>query len=223
MIRAAVLFLASTALLALPVSAAPRFATIRVAEIYRNLESTRTLNNQLDKERKDIALDERAIHLRKILEELSTLYKELQKKREAPVDEVTRKLAQSFEQKRQESQTLQQEFQLFETEKKKDINRRMVLAMRESLKKISSVSERIAKEQGYDCAFDVSGNSNTGVPVILYVKNGKDITEDVVAALKDSGEPTALPATAEPSPGTPAATPPAGEVPQAPAPAPAKP
>lgn len=220
MIRAAALFLASTALLALPVSAAPRFATVRVADIYRNLESTRALNDRLDKERKDIALDERAIHLRKILEELSILYKELQKKREAPVDEVTRKLAQSFEQKRQESQTLQQEFQLFETEKKKDINRRMVVSMRESLGKISSVSERIAKELGYDCAFDVSGSSNTGVPVILYVKDGKDITEDVVAALKDSGEPSAPPA---PAPGTPAATPPAGEAPQAPAPEPAKP
>jgi outer membrane protein len=200
MLRAFALLCSLTFLSTLPAAAVPKFAAVKVSEIYGNLVSTRTMNDNLDRERKAIIDDERAVHLRKILEEMKQLYAELQKRRSEPVDDVTRKLAQAFEQKRQESQTLQEEFQLFENEKKKEINRKMVAAMRTSLDKIAETTRRIAKEKGYDAAFDVSGNSNSLVPVILYSKVPNDITEEVVAALKDVGEPSTPPATAAPAP-----------------------
>lgn len=212
MIRVSAMFLSLAAAFATAASAAPKFATVRIADVYRGLASTRALNESLDLERRAIIDDERAIHLRKILEELRQLNEELQKKRAAPVDDTTRKLAQAFELKRQEAQTLQQEFQIFEAGKKKEINGKMVAGMRASLAKITATAQRLAGEQGYDCAFDVSGNSNSSVPVILYSKTAKDLTEDVVAALKDEGEPTAPPASSNPAP-----------APQEPAPVPVTP
>jgi len=213
MLRVFAPLLASAFLISQSAVAAPKFATVRVGEVYRDLVSTRKMNEELEKERQTIIKDERAVHLRKILEEMKHLYDELQKKRGAPADDVSRKLAQAFEQKRQESQTLQQEFQAFETEKKKEINLRMVTGMRAALVKISTAANKVAGEKGYAGAFDVSGNSNSGVPVILYVKNPEDITEQVVAALKDSGEPSVAPISDTPA--APATTPEA--------PAPAKP
>lgn len=213
MLRAFAPLLASAFILFPPfASAAPRIAIVRVGEIYRDLVSTKTMNEELEKERQTIIKDERAVHLRKILTEMKELYDELAKKRGAPMDDATRKLAQNFEQKRQESQTLQHEFQLFETEKKKEINRKMVEAMRASLEKISAATVKVAGERGYDATFDISGNSNTGVPILLYAKQPEDITEQVVAVLKDSGEPsvtsaTDTPAGPAPTPETPAAAP----------------
>ncbi|HVJ44915.1 MAG TPA: OmpH family outer membrane protein [Luteolibacter sp.] len=217
MLRASASLIAFAFLLSLPISAAPKFATVKISEIYRNLVSTKKLTADLELERQAILKDERAEHLRRMLAELKSLYEELQKKRGVATDDETRKLAQAFEQKRQESQTLQQEFQLFETEKKKEINSKMVTSMRASLEKIAAASRKVAQEKGFDGAFDVSGNSNTGVPVILFVKNDNDITEEVVAALKDAGEPTTPAISDSPAAPTPEAPAPA------PAPAPAKP
>jgi outer membrane protein len=165
--------------------AAPRLALVRVKDIYSALPSTTALQEQVKKERDAIMKDERAEQLRKIISELQTLQGQLSDKSK-PLDEATSKtLARSYEIKRQEALTLQQEFEGFQTEQEKVINKKMVTAMRESLNRISKISAQIAKERGYDTVFDSSGNTNTGVPFILYSKNAPDITADIEAALKD--------------------------------------
>ena len=203
MLRAALAFIPLTAALILPAAAAPKFAIVRVTDIYRSLTSTQTLLSGLQKERDEIIKDERGIHLRKILGELESLQKQLQAKREAPIDDATRKLAQEYEIKRQEAQTLQEEFQIFDAEKKKEINRKMVVSMRASLEKINAASRKISQEQGFAATFDSSGNSNTGVPVVLYTKDAKDITDEVIAVLKDAGDPPAPAISPSPVPGVP--------------------
>lgn len=195
MFRATTLLLFSIAL-AVPAMAAPRFAVVRITDIYRNLTSTHTMMAELQKERNEIIKDERATHLRKILEELKEIQKQLQERKDAPIDDTTRKLAQSFEMKRQEAQTLEEEFRTFDSEKRKEINRKMVVGMRASLSKIDTAARKISQEQGFDATFDSSGLSNTTVPILLYAKKPNDLTDDVIAFLKDSGEPSGAPATA---------------------------
>ncbi|MES2658968.1 MAG: OmpH family outer membrane protein [Verrucomicrobiota bacterium] len=169
----------------LAASAAPRFALVRVKEIYSALPSTTALQEQVKKERDEIMKNERAEGLRKIISELQTLQSQLSDKSK-PLDESTSKsLARNYEIKRQEALTLQQEFEGFQTEQEKVINKKMVAGMRESLDRIAQVSAKIAKERGYDSVFDSSGNTNTGVPFILFSKDAPDITADIQAALKD--------------------------------------
>jgi Skp family chaperone for outer membrane proteins len=130
--------------------------------------------------------DERAIQLRKIIGELQALQSQLSDK-STPLDEASnRKLARTFEIKRQEAQTLQQDFESFKAEKEKAINKKMVAGMRASLNNIVATSQKIAKERGYDSVFDSSGNTNTGLAFVLYSKKSPDLTEDVQSALKDS-------------------------------------
>jgi outer membrane protein len=171
-------------------SAAPRIAVIRVKDIYTALPSTA-----------EIMKDKRAEQLRKIITELQTLQTQLSDK-SAQIDEATsRKLARTYEIKRQEAQTLQQEFESFKAEQEKAINRKMVGGMRASLNQIAEVSKKIATERGYEVVFDSSGSTNTGVPFILYHKNAPDLTADVQAALKDAEQasPAAKPAAATPA------------------------
>ena len=196
--------------LAVTASAAPRFAAVRIVEIYGKLESTIARQKELQKEQTDILKDERAEQLRRMITELQEIQGQLQAKQNSPVEDATRKLARDFEIKRQETQTLQQEFEAFRAEKTKETNRRLVIAMRVSLDKISATSNRLAKEQGFDAAFDSSGKSNTGVPILLYAKDAKDITQDVVAALKDAGEPSVAEGT--PTPEVPAPSDPHGPI-----------
>ena len=169
----------------LAAEASPKFALVRVKDIYSALPSTTALQDQVKKERDSIMKDERAEHLRKIISELQTLQSQLSDKSK-PLDEATSKtLARNYEIKRQEALTLQQDFEGFQTEQEIAINKKMVSAMRESLDRIAKVTAQIAKERGYDTVFDSSGNTNTGVPFVLFSKNAPDITQDIQAALKD--------------------------------------
>lgn len=168
---------------ALVANAASRFALVRVRDIYVALPSTISLQQDVKKQRDEIMKDERAEQLRKIIGELQTLQAQLSDKAN-PLDEATnRKLARAYEIKRQEAQTLQQEFENFKSEKEKMINQKMVAEMRASLERIVQISQKIAKEKGYDHAFDSSGNTNTGLPFILYSKDQPDLTGEVQAAL----------------------------------------
>jgi len=190
------MILAATALTA---SAAPRFALIRVKDIYSGLPSTTALQQEIKKEREEIMKDQRAEDLRKIISELQTLQARLSDKNN-PLDEAaSRKLARSYEIKRQEAQTLQKEFENFRAEQEKQINKKMVAGMRASLNKIMETANRISREQGYDVILDSSGNTNTGVPFVLYSKKSPDLTDDVKAALQDSAPASAAPNTTSPN------------------------
>jgi Skp family chaperone for outer membrane proteins len=175
---------------ALSVTAAPRFAVVRIKDIYTALPSTAAIQQQIKDEQAAIMKNERAEQLRKIIGELQALQAQLSDK-STPLDEATsKKLARTYEIKRQEAQTLQQEFENFKAEQEKIINRKMVAGMRASLNRIEAVSQKISKERGFDAVFDSSGDTNTGVPFILYSKDAPDLTPDIQAALKDS-EPAA--------------------------------
>ncbi len=171
---------------AISASAAPKFAMVRVKDIYAALPSTLVLQQEIKKERDEIMKNERAEQLRTIIAELQTLQSQLSDKNN-PLDEATnKKLARTYEIRRQEAQTLQQDFESFKTEQEQAINKKMVSGMRASLQRIVKISNKVAKEKGFVTVFDSSGNTNTGLPFILYSKQAPDITENVQAAIKDS-------------------------------------
>jgi Skp family chaperone for outer membrane proteins len=171
-------------------SASPRIALVRVTDIYAGLESTAKLEQQIKQERDAILTDERAEDLRRVIDELKTLQARLSDKNKPLDEESARKLARTYELRRQEAQTLQREFEGFRAEREKKINGKMVSAMRASLNRIHETARRIAAEQGCELVIDSSGNTNTGVPFILYQKEAPDLTVAVKAALED-GDATA--------------------------------
>lgn len=186
------LTLAVTSLAAI---AAPRLALVRVMEIYSALPSTATLQDQIKNERLQIMRDQRADKLRKIVAELQTLQGQLSDKTK-PLDEVTaRTLARTYELKRQEALSLQQDFESFQSDQEMEINRRMVRGMRASLDEIAEVTRMIAKERGFEAVLDSSGNTNSGVPFVLFSKDAPDITGVVQAALRDRAAAASAPPT----------------------------
>ncbi len=70
--------------------------------------------------------------------------------------------------------------------------------MRASLNRIHETARRIAAEQGCELVIDSSGNTNTGVPFILYQKETPDLTVAVTAALEDSAATAESPAPSNP-------------------------
>lgn len=186
-LQAIALTLLATALTA---SAGPRFALVRVKDIYNELPSTAAFQQQLKKERDAILKDQRADQFRKAVGELQALQAQLADKQN-PLDEVTRRgLARTYEIKRQDAQTLQQNFESFKAEREKAINRKLVTGMQATLGRIMEAAREISTKRGFDTVFDNSGNTNTGVPFVLFSKNAIDLTADIQAALNTGETPT---------------------------------
>lgn len=166
-------------------AAAPKFAVVRVTDIYRDLPSTAAMQKDIQTQREAILRNKRAERLREIIAEMQLLQGQLQAKKDDPESETMKMLVRDFEIKRQEAETLRQEFEQFRTEEDKRINKAMVEAMRSSLNRIGDAARQIAKERNFDGVFDTSGNSNTGVPFVLYAGESVDLTEDVVGLLAE--------------------------------------
>ncbi len=163
--------------------AAPKFAVVRVTDIYRELPSTASTQKQIREQREAIESNARADGFRAILGELSDLEAILKENKDRIDTEEGKKLIRNFEIKRQEAETLRQDFQEFSEAENKRINKEMVAAMRASLERITAAASQIAKERNLDGVLDISGNSNTGIPFVLYSGDAPDITEDVVELL----------------------------------------
>lgn len=171
--------------LAVTLSAAPKFGVVRVADIYRDLPSTGAMQKKMQEQRAAILTNTRVERFRTTLNELETLESQLRATKDDTNTEVRTKIVREFEIKRQEAETLRLAFEEYRAEEEKRINKEIVAATRESLGRISAAANQVAKERNLDGVFDVSGNSNTGVPVMLYVADSEDLTEDVIAFLDE--------------------------------------
>jgi Skp family chaperone for outer membrane proteins len=92
--------------------------------------------------------------------------------------------------KRQEAKSLLDDFESFRAERNREINAEMVEGMKQRLLRIHEAAGKIAGEEGFDWVLDGSGNTNTGVPLLLYAKSPNDLTDRVLASL-GKAEPAA--------------------------------
>jgi Skp family chaperone for outer membrane proteins len=184
--------------------AAPKIAVVRVRDIYIEQPATKDAQEKARKAKEAVLLDPRAEELREGIDTLRELQKKISNPDKQPSNEEARKLAREFEIKRLETRTLQEDFEKFRAEREKEINTEMVAEMRAILNRISALTQRTARERGYDLVLDSSGNSNSSVPFVLYAKDSPDLTDDVLAAMKDDeASRNNTPSTApEPTPAT---------------------
>lgn len=162
--------------------AAPKIAVVQVGEVYRSLDRTKEMNAALSAKREALLKDPRLDAYREAFKELEELQNGLIKVAEH--DRLTReRLMQSFNLKRQEALTLKREFEEFQRLETKKIDQEMVTRMEAILVEIRQTAEALGKKNGYDWVMDISGKTNTGLPLVLYSKPTDDITTDVLSAM----------------------------------------
>ena len=164
-------------------AAPPKVAMVRVADVFRQLEGTVKANEEIQAKREALKKDRRQVAIDEMVADLQLRGKKLAEAG-TTIDPETRKtLEREFLLKRQEAKSLEDDFESYRAEKNKEINAEMVAGMRTRLDLIRVTAEKIAKQDGYDWVFDSSGQTNTGVPLVLYSKNPTDLTDRVLAAL----------------------------------------
>lgn len=175
----ATLIVASFPALAAP----PKVATVRVSDVFRQLDGTVKANEETQAKRDALKKDKRQLAIDELVADLQLRGKKLAEAGTTIDPETRKKLEREFLLKRQEAKSLEEDFEAYRAEKNKEINAEMVAGMRSRLDLIRATAEKIAKQEGYDWVFDSSGQTNTGVPLVLYSKNPNDLTDRVLAAL----------------------------------------
>lgn len=164
-------------------AAPPKVATVRVADVHRQLASTVQANEDTQAKREALKNDKRQVAINEIVADLGLRRKKLAEGGSTLDAETRKKLEQEFLLKQQEAKSLESDFETFRAERHREINAEMVTAMRARLDQIRAAAEKIAQTDGYDWIFDTSGQTNTGVPLVLYVKSPNDLTDRVLAVL----------------------------------------
>ena len=162
---------------------APRVAVIRVSEVFNKLETTVRATADTNAKKAEIERDSRMVTYKELYADL-TLRRKALEENPPKIDAETRKrLAREYAIKLQEAKSLLEDFESFRAERIREIDTEAVAGMKQRLAVIRSTAEQFAKEEGYDWVLDASGNTNTGVPLLLYAKKSNDLTARVLASL----------------------------------------
>lgn len=179
---------------------APRVAVIRVSEIFNKLESTVRATAETNAKKAEIDKDSRMTSYKELYADLQLRKKALDEN-PSKIDAETRKrLTRDYAVKLQEAKSLLEDFESFRTERVREIDTEAVAGMKQRLAIIQSTAEQFAKEEGYDWVLDASGNTNTGLPLLLYAKKSNDLTNRVLAALGPAQPASAPPASTPAAP-----------------------
>jgi Skp family chaperone for outer membrane proteins len=162
---------------------APRVALLRVDDVYNQLAETARSVELLKARHAEIDKDPRLANSKALIADLDLRRKQLQSTNSKITPDARMKLEREFMIKLREATALQADFEGYKAARTREINTEMVAGKKQRLQLIRETAERIAKESGYDWILDSSGNSNTGVPLVLYAKGADDLTDRVVAAL----------------------------------------
>jgi Skp family chaperone for outer membrane proteins len=167
--------------LALTAPAAPKIALVRIDDVYRALDSSKKLEAKVGKARAEMRANPRFAAYEESLAELRRLQARI-----AEADELDRgergRILRELSNGHAELRSLENEMNEFRRRQSREINRMKVVRMREILDQIRLAVEVLGREGGYDLVFDVSGNTNTGIPVLLYSKETEDLTSAVLEA-----------------------------------------
>ena len=182
---------------------APRVAVIRVSEIFNKLDSTVRATAETNAKKAEIDRDSRMTAYKEIYADLQLRRKALDENPPKIDAETRKRLTREYTVKLQEAKSLLEDFESFRSERVREIDAEAVAGMKQRLAIIHSTAEQLAKEEGYDWVLDASGNTNTGVPLLLYAKKSNDLTARVLAALGPAQPAATPPASAPAAPSKP--------------------
>jgi outer membrane protein len=173
---------------------APRVAVIRVSEVFNKLESTVRATAETLAKKAEIERDSRMVTYKELYADLQLRKKALEENPPKIDAETRKRLAREYAVKLQEAKSVLEDFESFRADRVREIDTEAVAGMKQRLAVIHSTAEQMAKEEGYDWVLDASGNTNTGVPLLLYAKKSNDLTGRVLASLGPAQPTTQSPA-----------------------------
>lgn len=164
----------------------PKIAVVNIQKIfkqyYRTADAQKQFNNDYAAIQKTV--NQELEQVNEMILQLKYLNEQL---KEENLDENTRiKYAQEFKLIDQQRQIRVTEMKQSEFESKKKVARRKAASMQGIMREIRGKVIVFSEKQKYDYVFDESGKSTNQSSFIIYLKDAKDITSELIRELNDS-------------------------------------
>lgn len=189
----------------------PRIATVNASELFAKYYRTETEQAKLAAEQEKIANEARTAMIEQTRAELAELG--TQSRSTSNSEDSRQEYFRKYQMKLHELRSLERDTIQYRQERQKEINRKLVTISKILLSEVQSTVQRVAMAQGYDMVLDVSGDTSSQMPTLIYIREATDITSQVLKELNRS-KPAPLP------PGVTALPPSRRPPPPAPVPAP---
>lgn len=200
------------ALLFLPLQAQTKVAVVKMAELFNKYPATVTFSKQIESRKSELESDKRIAAMKEMVAEIEAIDvegkkligddgAELRKQdKNSPTLKKIRELMAKRKAKQDEANSINKDFMEYRDAKLKEINRDMASHMRQYYTELSALVRKVAAEQGFDLVYDTSGYTNTGLPVIVYMKPdaAKDITAEVLKQFSATPTESTAPESATP-------------------------
>ena len=172
----------ATLALALPgLAEKPRLATVDVSKAFEAYHLTVSERAKVKEARKKLHLDPRHEQIKLLKVEVKDLKREA---KDLTLGENQRMdFYRRFMMKNYERSSLEREHKEHLEEQMKVINEGMVKKTYELLGDVRAVVQKIGEEQEFDHVFETSGKTSSQITPLLYIRNGTDITDLVIAEL----------------------------------------
>ena len=169
-------------------------------EYNKTKDAEKRINEAKDSAKKEY--DDRADSYKKALDEINKLNQQL----DAPAlsaDAKTQK-AKERDEKISNIKNMEREINEFRQTRERQLQEQ-ALRMREGIvKEITDVLMEKVKAGNYDFVFDKTGQSLSGVPVVMYSRDNVDVTNDIIVALNKAIKTTTTEKPASSAAGSPA-------------------
>jgi outer membrane protein len=169
-------------------------------EYNKTKDAEKRINEAKDSAKKEY--DDRADSYKKALDEINKLNQQL----DAPAlsaDAKTQK-AKERDEKISNIKNMEREINEFRQTRERQLQEQ-ALRMREGIvKEITDVLMDKVKAGNYDFVFDKTGQSLSGVPVVMYSRDNVDVTNDIIVALNKAVKTTTTEKPASSAAGSPA-------------------
>ena len=167
-----------------------KIGTVDMNRAFKEYDKTKDAEKKIN-EAKDAAkkeYDDRADAYKKALDDINKLNQQL----DAPAlsaDAKTQK-AKERDDKIANIKTMEREINEFRQTRERQLQEQ-ALRMREGIvKEITDILMEKVKTNNYDFVFDKTGQSLSGVPVVMYSKDNIDFTSDIITALNKANKTT---------------------------------
>ena len=167
-------------------SAELKIATVDVQKLFKDYYKTHEAQKELDTARTEVQAknNERVAKIQAIEKDL----KELKKQVEDPaINEKSKKdLADQFQLKNNEGVALDQERRQYLERRNRALGEQMKVKLTGIIEQINKVTTDAAKKGGFDIVFDSSAQAMSQTKVLMFTKEGFDITPSVMKELNAS-------------------------------------
>lgn len=165
-----------------------KIGTIDMQRVFKEYNKTKDAESKVN-DAKNAAkkeFDDRTDGYKKALDEINKLNQQL----DSPALSSDKKtsMAKDRDEKIANIKTLEREINDFRQTREQQLQQQ-AMRMRESIvKEITDLVLERAKSSGMDLVFDKTGQSTSGVPVVMYSKDNMDFTTEIITALNKKAQ-----------------------------------